>query len=392
MSLAPLLSGAEAAARLRERVASVNGAGKHPIYAFFSSVVGGVTRDPGACVLPIDDHMATRGHAVFDTANVSGGVCYGLGFHLERFLDSAGKARIDVSRAPWLGAPAGGAALTRADVKQRLKDIILDTIAASGKRDSIYVRYWLSAARGDFAIHPGGCLDQTGNLYVVVHGSSKPGDSYAGVVEATVSVPLKSRRLATLKSTNYLINVLCAMEAVDKAGEGSNALGLQMDENGNLAEFSIGCVGLVGPDGVLRSPKQDRILASTTLMRAFQLANSELVPRGLLTGTEFRDLSPKDMLEAKEVLELGGGDVQAVVRIDGHAPNGGKPGPVAMVSRRSLARPHAGLAPALTHLSPFALCCLGELQALRALLAKERLDSYWTDKVPYEHYVSSARL
>jgi branched-subunit amino acid aminotransferase/4-amino-4-deoxychorismate lyase len=50
---------------------------------------------------------------------------------------------------------------------------------------------------------------------------------------------------------DYLINALCAMEAQEKGG----VLGLQLDERGMVAECSVGSVGFLGTDGVLRSPK-----------------------------------------------------------------------------------------------------------------------------------------
>jgi hypothetical protein len=50
----------------------------------------------------------------------------------------------------------------------------------------------------------------------VVHRNTEKALEGDGVHEATVSVPLKTKLLATLKSTNYLINALTAMEAEDK--------------------------------------------------------------------------------------------------------------------------------------------------------------------------------
>lgn len=41
--------------------------------AMYSSVVGGITTDPAAMVLPLDDHMVHRGHGVFDTAMIING-------------------------------------------------------------------------------------------------------------------------------------------------------------------------------------------------------------------------------------------------------------------------------------------------------------------------------
>lgn len=41
--------------------------------AMYSSVVGGITTDPAAMVIPLDDHMVHRGHGVFDTAMIING-------------------------------------------------------------------------------------------------------------------------------------------------------------------------------------------------------------------------------------------------------------------------------------------------------------------------------
>lgn len=41
--------------------------------AMYSSIVGGVTTDPVAMVIPIDDHMVHRGHGVFDTTAIMDG-------------------------------------------------------------------------------------------------------------------------------------------------------------------------------------------------------------------------------------------------------------------------------------------------------------------------------
>jgi len=42
--------------------------------AMYSSVVDGITTDPAAMVLPLDDHMVHRGHGVFDTALIINGL------------------------------------------------------------------------------------------------------------------------------------------------------------------------------------------------------------------------------------------------------------------------------------------------------------------------------
>lgn len=44
--------------------------------AMYSSVFGGITLDPAAMVIPMDDHMVHRGHGVFDTAAIVDGLVY----------------------------------------------------------------------------------------------------------------------------------------------------------------------------------------------------------------------------------------------------------------------------------------------------------------------------
>ncbi|CAI5494214.1 unnamed protein product [Closterium sp. Naga37s-1] len=88
----PVLSQTEVAERLAGH--------KHPnqqnYRAFYSSVVGGITTDPAAMVIPIDDHMAHRGHAVFDTAIICSGYLYELDEHVDRFI------KIQLTGLQWL--------------------------------------------------------------------------------------------------------------------------------------------------------------------------------------------------------------------------------------------------------------------------------------------------
>mmetsp|Transcript_73901 Transcript_73901/g.210882 ORF Transcript_73901/g.210882 Transcript_73901/m.210882 type:complete len:195 (+) Transcript_73901:99-683(+) len=90
---AMLYSPEEALARLKERLPPAASQGQ--FRAFFSSVIGGITTCPSLMSVPVDDHMVHRGHAVFDTANVKDGMCYGLNFHLDRILKSAEACRIE---------------------------------------------------------------------------------------------------------------------------------------------------------------------------------------------------------------------------------------------------------------------------------------------------------
>ena len=76
------------------------------------------------------------------------------------------------------------------------------------------------------------------------------------------SLTPQPRYLAAMKSNNYLVNAVCAMDAAERGGH----YGLQLDERGNVAELAIGSVVVV-IDGWVYTPKLDRILRSTTVVR-----------------------------------------------------------------------------------------------------------------------------
>src|SRR5918999_4885337 len=230
----PLRSLDAALTRLRQ---AVHGKGGN-FYAMYSSVLGGIVTDPAAMVLPLDDHMVHRGHAVFDTATLTHGMLYQLDPHLDRLLRSAELARIP------LPFP-----------KEHLRQIVLDTAAASGRSDGS-VRYWLSAGPGGFGLGSAECV--RASFYVVVFKQEFYPETYytEGIKVITSSVPIKPPFFARTKSTNYLPNVLVVLEAKDKGADN----GIFIDQRGLVAESSNMNVAFVTKDRRFRHPPFDAIL------------------------------------------------------------------------------------------------------------------------------------
>src|SRR5215475_14622041 len=139
-----VLTADQVMARLRQAVHAKADA----FYAMYSSVLGGIVTDPAFMVLPLDDHMVHRGHAVFDTAMIVNGKLYQLDAHLERLLRSAEMARLQLPHAP-----------------EQLRQILIDTAAATRQRDAS-VRYWVSAGPGGFGLGPGECVHSS--FYVMI--------------------------------------------------------------------------------------------------------------------------------------------------------------------------------------------------------------------------------
>lgn len=306
----PLLDAEQYLSRLRGKMAAMQ-----PLRAMYNSVVGGIVTDPELMTVPLFDHAIVRGHAVFDTCNVAGGKLVRLDTHLDRLLSGAARARIPLP----FGEDPG-------ENKERMRQLVAKTVLAAGLRDA-EVRYYLSAGPGNFAVTPAGC---TPGFYIVVLargalGATGPAArNELGVLkEYTVQVPMKPPLLATVKNTNYLLNVLVSMESQDRGGK----WGIWVEPDGHLAESCVMNVFCLLQDGRLVTPPFDHILNGVTARYILGLG-PKLLEEGLVSAVS---QEPVQLSAAKESAELFlcGGDchIFAVTHLD-DAPIGlAQPGP-----------------------------------------------------------------
>jgi len=275
-------------------------------YAMYSSLFGGIVTDPALMVVPLDDHMVHRGHAVFDTATLTNGMLYQLDPHLDRLIKSAEGARIA------LPFP-----------RERLRQIILDTAAASRRREGS-VRYWLSAGPGGYGLGPAECVGST--FYVIIFKQEAYPESYyrQGIKLVTSEVPIKPPLFARIKSTNYLPNVLVVVEAKDRGADN----GLFIDQRGMIAESSNMNVAFVTRERVFRHPPFDAILSGITIQRVFDFAQ-RLVQQGALSAIRVADTPVNEARNAAEMMLIGSSiKVAPVVEWDGQPIGDGKPGSI----------------------------------------------------------------
>jgi 4-amino-4-deoxychorismate lyase len=257
-------------------------------------------------VLPLDDHMVHRGHAVFDTAAVVRGMLYQLDPHLDRLLESARGARIPLPFE-----------------RDRLRQIILETAAASRRRDGS-VRYWLSAGPGGYGLGPAECVGSS--FYVIVFKQEAYPESYysRGIKLITSEIPIKPPLFARIKSTNYLPNVLVVLEAKDRGADN----GVFIDERGMVAESSNMNVAFVSKDRVLRHPPFNAILSGITIQRVLDFAQ-RLVQQGSLKAVQLADISVQEGRDVAEMMLIGSSiKVAPVVEWDGRKIGDGKPGTI----------------------------------------------------------------
>lgn len=275
--------------------------------AFYSSPLGGVVTDPALMVIPFDDHMVHRGHGVFDTAGLVGGKIYDLEAHLDRFVQSAERAKL---RLPFS--------------RTELREIILKTTAVSGRREGA-IRYWLSSGAGSLEISPAAGAEP-GFFVMVFAGLAYPEHWYReGLRVMTTTYPIKPPLYATTKTTNYLPNVLMQMEAKEAGFDN----GVFLDAAGNVGESSNMNVAFVTERGVLKHPRFEYVLAGCTSLRLLELA-PRLVQQGLLKDVRLCDIPAKEARSASEMLLIGSSvKVAPIVQWDEQIIGNGKPGPVA---------------------------------------------------------------
>ncbi len=275
--------------------------------AMFSSIFGGIIKEPIFMTVPIDDHMVHRGDGVFEVIKCQSGWLYQIDAHLRRLENSA--------KIIGLKLPA---------LFKDIKEIAKETVQAGGEKDCI-VRIFVSRGPGGFTTNPFECSES--QIYVVVTRLNKPPlEHYAKGVKVIISkIPIKPGIFSQVKSCNYLPNVLMKKEAIEAGAH----YAVLLDEKGFLAEGATESIGILSKSNCLKFPKFGRVLKGITVSRLANLAKS-LIKQGLLKDVIFTDISVKEVYTAKEVFLLGTTiDVLPVTSFEDKKINHGKPGPVA---------------------------------------------------------------
>jgi branched-chain amino acid aminotransferase len=277
--------------------------GAEQVLAFYEHRVGAICKDPAMMLMPWDDHLVHRGDGVFETVKWVDGKVYQLDEHLAR-MDRSGRA-IDLSPpCPW----------------GEVREIVLAVGRACGTDKGLY-RILMGRGPGGFGIFPSECPKPS--LYVAAyHYTPKPESFFMkGVTAFRTSIPAKQGWLATIKSIDYLPNVLMKKEAQAKGKD----FPVCFDERGFMAEGATENVALVDQSGCIAVPKLENALSGTTLLRVLELAQGEIQHC-------YKDISEEDIYAAREMMVLGTtNQCVSVVEYNGRPVGDGKPG---QVSRR----------------------------------------------------------
>lgn len=287
---------------------SVERPGANEIHAFYEHRVGMICTDATMMLMPWDDHLVHRGDGVFEAMKFVEGKLYQLDPHLDRMKRS--------STSIFLEPPCSW---------ENIRELALEVCRAGG-RESGMLRIFLGRGPGGFGVYPSECPETS--LYIVATDLHKPKPSVysEGATAFKTSIPAKQSYLATIKSIDYLPNVLMKREAQEKGFD----YPFCFDDHDFLAEGATENVCIVNSAGKLVIPEFTNALAGTTLMRAIDLLKSEM-------AIVFRGIREEEILEAKEVIIVGTtGDAIPVVRFNGKPIHDVRPGPVAKRIRELL--------------------------------------------------------
>ena len=320
--------------------------GAMAIAAMYNSYVGRILVGDSAALftIPVDDHIVVRGHAVFDTATIVDGFLYRHRVHIDRLFESAEKAGLDLQFL---------VDFKEKDNLEKQKDAVEDIekqLAKAGGVKNGMIRLWLTAGPGNLGVSKAGC--QT-TLYAICYrgspwncfgsgeGTVEPGwvDRIEGIKECTVSerYPMKGKVLATMKSSNYLVNALGCTEAV----EGGGHYGIWVDQaTGEVYEASVRNVVFVLNSGVLITPPYSgdgsKILKGCTVRRIVELAVEHLLDKEM-EGITLKKVVTDTVVYKNDLLDAGiaemflvSGDthLDPVTTWDDLCIGDGKPGPV----------------------------------------------------------------
>jgi branched-chain amino acid aminotransferase len=248
------------------------------------------------------DHGFLYGDGVFEGIRAYNGRVFKLKEHIDRLYDSAKviDLRIPVS-------------------KNEFQEIILETLRRNNLRDA-YIRPIVTRGIGDLGLDPRKCPNP--NIIVITQEWGKLyGDLYEKGLKA-VTVCIRRNAIDALppsiKSMNYLNNILAKIEANAKGGDEA----IFLDSNGYLSEGSGDNIFIV-KDGEIMTPPTLNNLRGITRAVTIELIQKEGIP--------FKEinLGLYDLYSADEVFVTGtAAEIAPITVIDGRAVGDGKPGKI----------------------------------------------------------------
>jgi len=270
--------------------------------AFYNSLFNNIVINPDLMVMPIVDRQFYLAHSIFDSMT-----CTKCKIPLlERIL-------IRIQRSCQLAAIPLPMSLD--EIKSKISDVASFCVSEFHLQNAnFFIRIWISSGLSHFSLLP----DQNTKpiLYIVAYNTPNDFDLSKVYKEASIpSITRKEGALVHSKTSNYLMNTLIAVEA-NKRGALN---GVMLDKKGYITECTIANVGFVWKNTrEFIIPRWETVLKGNTLMECIAHIEKKLIPQGIISKIEQKDLKPEEVYgNIDEMLVFGGGKVIAIGEFDG---------------------------------------------------------------------------
>jgi branched-chain amino acid aminotransferase len=262
--------------------------------------VSGAFHPAADASISVFDHGLLYGDGVFEGIRAYNGRVFKLERHIERLFDSARAIRLEIPHAP--AAVCG---------------IVVDTCRRNGITDG-YIRLVVTRGPGDLGIDPRKC--PRAELIVIARQLTMYAAAAAGitVVTSTFRRNAPDAMSPSIKSLNYLNNILARIEANDRGADEA----LMLDGQGYVAEATVDNFFIVTGDALLTPPTATN-LKGITRETVLDLAV------GLGIRAEEKPFTLFDVWSSKEAFICGtGAEVVPVLTVDGRTIGSGAIGPM----------------------------------------------------------------
>lgn len=248
----------------------------------YNSIVDGYFKEPWGFWVPVDDHLVHRGDGVFEAMRIIDRAYFDLDSHLARLERSAAKVSLN------LPFPI-----------EQIRERCLNLAKLCDESEAV-LRLYVGRGPGSFSPNP--YDPKKSQLYLAMTPwKSVPARWYEEGVRAGVSlIPGKRPFEATIKSCNYLQNVLQKKDAVDRGFDFT----VCVNEDGFVLEGATESFCILTNDNELLVPSTDMTLPGTTMGVVKKLA-ARMVEEGRLRSVKETRFHTSDVIKAREVAFVG---------------------------------------------------------------------------------------
>ena len=247
------------------------------------------------------DHGLLYGDGAFEGIRAYNGLVFKLEEHLDRLFETAHTIRLEIPLS-----------------KKELETAIVKTLQANHLKDA-YIRLVVTRGTGDLGLDPRKCKKAT-IIIITDHIVLYPEKLYREGLKIMTVPTVRNHVEAlnpSLKSLNYLNNILAKIEATNAGFEEA----IMLNSQGYVAECTGDNIFMVRGGELCTPPTYLGVLKGITRGAIIELAEKKKVPfcEGILTR--------HDLYNADEVFLTGtAAEVIPVVSIDGRVIANGKPG------------------------------------------------------------------